>query len=90
LLPGSHLIPVLLSREKPLLLPFVAFAASVVSAILTTKSYAVKENGRYPLDRPSVEDMVDFTCYADGTFISRRSRWPAASENAGRDVVGGS
>jgi hypothetical protein len=43
-LPGSHLVPALWSRKKPLLLPFVAFSTSVVSAILAMKSYAVKEN----------------------------------------------
>jgi len=45
MLPGSHLIPVLLSRKKPLLLPFVAFSTLVVSVILATKGYAVKKNG---------------------------------------------
>ena len=46
MLPGSQLIPVLLSREKPLLLPFVTFPSLVVSAILATKIGSVKQDSR--------------------------------------------
>jgi hypothetical protein len=76
-LPGSHLIPVLLSRRKPLLLPFLAFVTLVVSAILATKIASVKQDsGLRDSEGRSSGNGRDARVHAEGGLVWN---WPTAA-----------